>query len=206
MMPEKIEISLSQFLDFSLSQQGSSRVSCVRRIKNQPGYHPAMDFWKQLRDTIRELHIKGHPIDSLPKLMPVINERKKNLYSEAIKNYVKLIRKHQIDWFEPGKSHWSTNGLLVRTSPELGLIIDNQPRLVKLYFKGHGEKATKRNISETLTMMSTSEFQHSHTEAIVSVISIAQSRMFQSDRAPTFDNLLALKSDAEQFTFIWNQL
>lgn len=205
-MDNRIEITLTQFVDFSLRQQGTSRVNCVRKIKHQPPYHPAKDFWKQLRDTIHDMHVHGYAVEKLPQLMPPFNERKKALYIEAINQYVKLMRKHKTEWFDSGKSYWSTESLLVRTSPELGLIIDGHPRLVKLYFKGHGEKATKRSISQTLTMMSTSEYQSPRTDVLPAVISTAQSRIFLSDTDPTSDDQLALKSDAQQFSFIWHQV
>ena len=34
-----------------------------------------------------------------------------------------------------GKSHWLSDNLIVRSSPELGLLINDEPHLIKLFSK-----------------------------------------------------------------------
>ncbi|MCF8567725.1 hypothetical protein LLE49_23680 [Alicyclobacillus tolerans] len=204
-MPD-IQITLTQFIDFSVRQQGVSRVNYVRRIKQQPEYHPAWDFWKQLRDALREMHSRKLSTSVLDDLISSVHPKKRELYTQAVAGYKNFLKKKEVAWFDPGKSHWSTEDLLVRTSPELGLLINGQPHLLKLYFKGHGETATKRNIAVTLAMLSESQFERPFHSGIPSVMSTAQSKLFTLESALSDSDRIALAADAQQFVFLWNQL
>ena len=48
-----IRISLTQFLTFSLTENGASRAKYVRKVKYDP-YMPGGDYWKKLRETIKD--------------------------------------------------------------------------------------------------------------------------------------------------------
>ena len=202
----KISIGLTQYIDFSLKQQAVSRANYVQRLKQQPEYNPAHDFWKQLRDALHDMHSKKQPITVLDALVKSVSPRKQSLYSEAVTSYKRFLKNKQITWFEPGKAVWQTDDLLVRTSPELGLVIDGVPHLVKLYFKGHGEKATKRSIAVTLSMMSESRYDRDVSSAVPSVLSTAQCKLFPSKSPPTNIERIALGADAQQLVHLWNLL
>ena len=49
---ERIEIGLTQFIDFTL-KQGVSRVNFVKQVKDQLDYQPSFDYWKRLREEIK---------------------------------------------------------------------------------------------------------------------------------------------------------
>lgn len=131
-----INIGLTQFLDFTLTRSSAARTNFVRTVKYTE-YHPARDYWKQLRDEIIRIHSNDLPLETLNELPETVDRRKRKNYKESIKLYLKHFQNKEYEWFEPGKSFWSFNDeLTVRSSPELGLIIDGKPQLVKLYFKG----------------------------------------------------------------------
>lgn len=54
-----IKISLTQFLDYSAKVSTSAKINKVKEIKRSPGYHPAFDYWKPLRDAIKKIHEQG---------------------------------------------------------------------------------------------------------------------------------------------------
>jgi hypothetical protein len=53
-----MEITLTDFTDFSL-ETCAAKVALVRGIKSRPGYDPAADFYKNVREVIVEVH--GRP-------------------------------------------------------------------------------------------------------------------------------------------------
>ncbi|KRI88964.1 hypothetical protein APC20_03575, partial [Acinetobacter baumannii] len=142
------------FLDFTLKGSGAAKTNFVRRIKYQPDYHPAFDHWRQLRNEIKKIHENDLDIATLDNLLNIVDQKKKKSYQEAIKQYKKFVKGKQIEWFDSGKSHWMFDNLLVRSTPEIGLIIDGKPHLIKLYFKGRSERIDTHNIKSTLTLMS----------------------------------------------------
>lgn len=198
-------VGLTQFIDFTI-KSSSARINMVRKIKYQDDYHPSFDYWKQLRDVIIAFHEQNLGFDCFEKLVQNVDTRKKANYIVAIKQYQKFLKGKAISWFNPGKATWISNELVVRSSPELGLIIDEEPHLIKLYFKGKSEKVDRRNISTTLTLLNTSVYEEGHDPRISrSVLNLHKNRLF-TDNAVNPDKLLALQSEAAQFMYIWNNI
>lgn len=202
----KQSIGLTQFIDFTI-KGSSAKTTMVRKIKYQQEYNPAFDYWKALRDGIRKFHEQNHDIIFFDGLINELDPKKRENYISSIKQYLKFIKGKDIEWFDPGKAIWTSNELVVRSSPELGLIINGQPHLIKLYFKGKTERIDKRNISTTITLMNTSTFEKKvHvTEAHRSVLNIHKNRL-HSDTTVDTDRLLALQSEAAQFMYIWENI
>ena len=201
-----IQISLTQFLDFTLKRSGRSRTNYVRSIKYSD-YNPATDYWKQLRDEIKEVHSSGHPLNDLDQLIDQVNERKRHNYSEAIKLYKKFFRNKDIQWFDPGNSHRSFNGeLVVNSNPELGLFIDGTPHLIKLYFKGGKARIDKHSVTSTLSLMNTATFNKElPDETIASVLNIKRTKI-HSDNFVDDDLLISLEGDAQQLIYLWKNV
>lgn len=208
-MQEPIKISLTQFIDFTLTQ-GIARVKCVKDIKYQEPYHPAKDFWGILREAIKYAHQNNLGLDYLDTVMSKINdERRLNNYPIAIKQYKKFCRNKDIEWFDNGNSFWSMNSLFIRSTPELGLIINGKPHLVKLYFKGRNNKLGKRNSRNTLALMKMSTYEKKHQEDIVcSILDIATCRLISSTPTEEINKELhlSLATDAVNFLYLWDQL
>jgi hypothetical protein len=202
---KKISVGLSQFTEFTLKGT-SAKTNMVRKIKYQEKYHPAFDYWKPLRDEIIKFHSQNLEIECFENLVKKVDQKKKTNFVVAIKQYQKFIKNKDIIWFDPGKATWLGDELTVRSSPELGLIIDGEPHLVKLYFKGKSDKIEKRNINTTLTLMNTSIREKAYNfTANNSVFNLNKSRLFTENKFND-DMLIALESEASQFMFIWNKV
>lgn len=203
---ENISISLTQFIDFTL-KNGESKVKKVRDIKEQAGYHPAFDYWRELREAIKQLHENEYRPDFLDGVVEKVHPRKKLHYAESVKQYKKFCRKKSIEWFDPGKSFWTSNDLIVRSSPELGLIIDGKPHLIKLYFKELSEKMDKRSAATTLTLMAASTREIEHDNASNCVLNIKKCALYPVTRSDVnTDRLLSLDGEAAHFVHIWNNV
>lgn len=201
----KTSIGLTQFIGFTVNGS-AAKINTVRRIKYQPDYNPAFDYWKPLRDQISKFHSENLDLSCFETLISNVHDKKKQNYITAIKQYKKFLKGKEIIWFDPGKSHWISNDLVVRSSPELGLIIDGTAHLVKLYFKGKSEKVDKRNISTSLTLLNQSIYDKNHNMDLNhSVLNINKNKLLTNNQVNP-DNLIALDSEASQFIYIWNQV
>ena len=201
----KVQIGLTQFIEFS-TKGSSAKLNAVRKIKYQDDYHPAKDYWKQLRDGIIKFHEENLDLEFFDYLLEGIDEKKKKNYKHSISQYLSFIKKRNIEWFSPGKSAWFTDDFSVRSSPELGLIIDGEPHLVKLYFKGKSEKIDIRNIKSTLTLLSSSTYDKSHQPSVNKSVLNLQNKKLYINSELNEELLLALKSEAGQFMFLWNNI
>ncbi len=132
----EIKVGLTQFLDFTL-KGSTAKTNFIKNLKSQPEYQPAFDYWKQLRETVIKFHQNKLPFECFETLVQTVDQKKKQNYIDVIKQYKKFIKNKDISWFDPGKSHWKSDDLIVRSSPELGLFINNEPHLIKLFFKGN---------------------------------------------------------------------
>lgn len=148
-----LEISLTEFVDFVI-KSGTPKLTQVRSIKRQheAGYEPSHDYYRKLRDGIVEFHQQGRDKKYLDRLSAgIVDKNKSNTYPQLVNAYKKFLGRKQVDWFEPAKASWSHGALRVRVNPELGLSLNGDDHLVKLYFKDL--KLTKDRIAIISHMM-----------------------------------------------------
>ncbi|MED0675818.1 hypothetical protein ABEV55_15790 [Aneurinibacillus thermoaerophilus] len=202
----EISVGLTQFLDFTLKGSGAAKTNFVRKVKYQPDYHPAFDHWRQLRNEIKRIHENNLDIATLDDLLKTVDQKKRKGYQEAIKQYKKFVKGKQIEWFDVGKSHWAFENLLVRSTPEIGLVINGKPHLIKLYFKGKSERIDTHNIKSTLTLMSQShssiDFPEDYSHA---VLNVQRNRLYSTTEVNQ-DLLVSLESEAAQFLYLWDRV
>jgi len=191
----EIKVGLTQFLDFTL-KSSAAKTNFVKNLKSQPEYHPVFDYWKQLREL---------PFDCFETLVQTVDQKKKQNYIDVIKQYKKFIKNKDVSWFDPGKSHWLSDNLIVRSSPELGLLINDEPHLIKLFFKGKKERIDKYNINSTLTLLNESTFSNEYNDVNYTVLNIQKNRMYTNNSINN-DYLIALESEAHQLSYLWNKV
>lgn len=202
----EISVGLTQFLDFTLKGSGASKTNFVRKVKYQSDYHPAFDYWKQLRDEIKRIHEKGLALSTLDSLIEKVEKKKQKNYQEAIKQYKKFLKGKDVEWFETGKSHWAFDNLVVRSTPEIGLKIDGEPHLIKLYFKGKNERIDRHNIQSTLTLMSHSNSSVDFPKTCCHTVLNVQRNRLHSLSEVNEDLLVSLEGDAYQFIYLWSRV
>lgn len=200
----EIKVGLTQFLDFTL-KSSAAKTNFVKNLKSQPEYHPVFDYWKQLRETVIKFHKNKLPFECFEILLQTVDQKKKQNYIDVIKQYKKFIKNKDVSWFDPGKSHWLSNNLIVRSSPELGLLINDEPHLIKLFFKGKKERIDKYNINSTLTLLNESTFSNEHNNVNYTVLNIQKNRMYTNNSINN-DHVIALESEAHQLYYLWNKM
>jgi hypothetical protein len=128
-------VSLTDFVDV-VSRVGMQKITKISEIKHREPYTPQTDYWKQLREHIIENHSGGGNKANLLSANQITQNQDKQLnYSAAIKGYRKFWGRKVLLWFQPPTLVWNCNGLDVSLNPELGLNINGNYHVIKLYFK-----------------------------------------------------------------------
>lgn len=205
-MPADIRpISLTEFVDFAVAE-GPARLTKVRQIRARDPYHPAMDFYKRLRQTIVAFHQEDRDKRFLDEaLAEVTDQKKRTVYPDRIRAYKRLLGRKRLDWFDPPRARWRHSGLSVRVNPELGLVIDGHRRVVKLYFKREPALSKRRTDAILYLLDRSLRRQGSGQDFVVGVLDVAKANLI----TPTVgvrDLDLLLESEATALAEIWRGL
>ena len=199
----EIEISLTQFVDFIL-KTGTPRLTEVRRIKSQhkSGYHPSRDFYRKLRDGIVEYHEYNRERTFFNNLSRGITDRNKlSIYPELINAYKKFLGRKDVAWFDQAKDFWNYKELRVSINPELGLTLNDNKYLIKLYFKEE-PKLTKQRIRIISNLMDTLDRPDDVQLAILEL----RRGKFHELGYPDDDMLPLLHGDADAFITMYRDI
>lgn len=168
-------LSLTDFVDV-VSASGSTKANKVTRIKTRPEYRPAFDFYKPLRDRIIEAHSRGFPRTYIGQLMPSIKDKKKIAnYPNAIQGYTKWWGRKKMEWFDPPRLLFTKHDIDVSVNPELGLVINGDSYLIKLYFKA--DPLTKNRIDVIHYLMNKRLQSKCPTDTQMAILDVRKSRL-----------------------------
>jgi hypothetical protein len=169
------KLSLTDFVDI-ISKSGTPKATNVAKVKHRPKYEPATDFYKLLRDRVVETHKNKLSHKHLVELVSSLNDLKKiKNYPDIINGYSTWWGKKDIKWFDPPSELFVQHGIAVSINPELGLNVNGQSYLVKLYFKS--EPLTKNRIDIATHLMEVCLRKHCHAGEIMAVLDIRNSKL-----------------------------
>ena len=169
-------LSLTDFVDIAASS-GTPKATKIRNIKNRPPYNPGFDFYRPLRDHIEKTHNTAKGKANLNRLLPSLTDKKKlSAYPTLIEGYRKWWGNKKLVWFNPPVGVYSAHGIDVSVNPELGLRIEGQPHLIKLYFKA--EPLTKNRIDVILFLLESQLSGQSPSETTMGVLEIRRSKLY----------------------------
>jgi hypothetical protein len=130
-----MNLTLSDVVDV-FSKSGRPKATKVRQIKHREEYQPATDYYRTLRNALVAIHSSGKDRTALDSILSAVTDPKKiSNYHELIEAYRKFWGRKNIGWFNPPRGIYSYSGVDVIVNPELGLIIDGQAVVIKLYVK-----------------------------------------------------------------------
>lgn len=201
-----IKVSMTSFIDFTL-RPDSQKPAKVREIKYRE-YSPAIDYWKPLRELIVTLHKEDKDPKILEPSSITSDPRKLLNYSKAVTGYKKFLKKHDLKWFEPSSSIWSHDSLSIAINPELGLLVDGKPHLVKLYFKEHTTPAeiqlnkSRAGVAAYLMWESLSEIS---PNTKLSFLNVAKG-LLVTPAVESLDFKIALQGSVNAFLYYWNSV
>ncbi|MCB9794296.1 MAG: hypothetical protein H6741_16400 [Alphaproteobacteria bacterium] len=196
------EISLTDFVDF-VTRTGTPRLTKVRQIRRRGEYQPIHDFWRDLRHAMVEQNRVGDAPDTLDSLLEDVRPGQVELYRQALAGYRRFVGRKQLEWIEPPRITWYQSGLGVRVNPELGLVIDGVPTLVKVSFKD--KKLKKRSIESILLLMEDALRAHCEPHVRMAVLDLHRGKLFFSE-TPRWSQRPFLVSEAAAFSAMWTEL
>ncbi|MFN8348335.1 MAG: hypothetical protein U0X91_25260 [Spirosomataceae bacterium] len=197
-----VQISQADLLDFAMST-GVAQQNKVRLVKYRPEYDPKNDYWKRLRDRIAKMHREDRPNTVLDDLCAMVPDSKKANYKNAVTVYKRFLRGKTIDWFKPIRRIWRHGQLEVNINPELGLVINGTPHVIKLYFKE--EKLSKDKAAGIIQLMETTLKSYHPEETVYSILDVPNNKLITlSPKAP--DLMPLVRAHALAFVQMYNEL
>jgi hypothetical protein len=140
------KITLTDFVDI-VSKSGTPKATKVAQVKNRAAYDPRQDFYRAARERIVETHQKGQDKAFLRRVLVGLTDPKKiTSYPEIIKGYTRWWGRKSLSWFTPPSDLFAVHGVDVSVNPELGLEINGDRHIIKLYFKDDALTKTKSDI------------------------------------------------------------
>lgn len=196
------QISLTDLVDI-VSKSGLSRAKKILQVKERPEYTPACDYYKDLRTKIIEVHKTSASKTYLQNYLGEgINPKKTENYKTAIVGYLKWWGHKDLNWFEPDRKVYSKKGVDVIVNPELGLIIDGQSHLIKLYFKN--EPLSKLRIELIIALMRISLQKSNEKHITMSILDVRKSKFF-SQTSNTINIQKILDAELGYIAEIWSE-
>lgn len=171
------QLSLTDFVDI-VSASGTPKATKVRHVKRRPAYDPSADFYKRIREDIIESHKGTHDKAHLAATLTGLTDRKKiTAYPPIVAGYGKWWGRKALTWFKPPSELYSRHGVDVAVNPELGLVIDGMPNLIKLYFKADPLAKNKVDIITHLMAIAVSGKCPSPSTTVMSVLDVRRGKL-----------------------------
>jgi len=194
------EVTLTRFVDF-VSKAGTPKMTVVKDWKYRDDYSPATDYYKRIRDAIVEMHKRGRSTASLVSFAESLDDpKKRDSYIEIAKGYRRWVGKKTVTWFAPPSGLWSHAGLDVAVNPEIGLVINGTPHLLKLYFKADG--LTKNRIDLVTHLMSVALADKCPDGCVMCVVDARSAKCIQPT-VPIAGLDVLIKGEAAYWMTVW---
>ena len=197
-----VRIGQSDLLDFAL-KTGLAQQSKVSEVKYRPDYDARTDYWKRLRDRIARMHQKDEPLTVLDELCSLVPDKKKQNYRQAVTVYKRFLRGKRIEWFAPDKGLWGYGDLVVGINPELGLVIDGTPHVIKLYFRE--EKLSKDRALGVVQLMEATLGKKHPPGTVFSILDVPRTKLV-TNIGRKRDLMPLIRAYALAFVQMYNEL
>lgn len=194
------QISLTDFVDV-VSKVGRPKATKVRQVRERPEYEPAFDFYKALREHLVDNHRSNGGKAAVSDAIKFLTDPKKiKSYPEVLNAYKKWWGRKNLDWFNPPRDVYAANGFDIILNPELGLAINGERHIIKMYLKSDALTTFKTELIIDLL-----EHQLRSKAAPTdnfSVLDVRRSKLFSSGpHAPT--SLPIVNAEIAYIASIW---
>lgn len=173
-----MSVSLTKFVDF-VNAKGLERRVVVEKTLNPDKYETYKDFYKNLRDAIVAMHKENAPIDSLPGRIRDANDIKKKHFNEIVCGYQKWAKSKRIVFWEDNSCIFDLDGVNLSINPELILLINREPTVVKLYFKQENLEKDAANMIATLLLMAFQDYDKKYQDYRFGILDIRRGRLYR---------------------------
>lgn len=197
-----MKVSLTTFIDFT-SANGHSKLTVIRRAKENMDrqYLPSQDYYSYLRDEVVDLLKRGRPKGELDQVFRLAPTARHDNYRDRVDGLKRWMGTKSFQWLDPIYGVWSESGLDVRVNPELHVLINGTPHVVKLYWKS--DPLSKRRADPTLHLLD--KVCASGASATPAILDVQNSKLFvKTVVKPKMD--LYLRTEAQAFMTLWDSL
>ncbi|MDR3588180.1 MAG: hypothetical protein P4N41_00795 [Negativicutes bacterium] len=206
-MADKIRISFDWFIDFTLKPD-SLKPGLIRSF--QSGAFPFRpEYWKPVRDVITEVACGGKPVKLLYSVIDKAPKECRINYSRAVSGFDRFFAGAcDAACFVPPKAFWLRDELIVSVNPEIGLVINGVPHIIKLYFKEYTDtrevRMNKDRAMISAQMMADAFDRVSSNRYRMSLLNVATGQLLTPGTGS--DIKVALDCCAATFTTMWKAL
>lgn len=195
-------VSLTYFIDFAM-KSGMPKLGVVRDFKEREEYEPVADFYKLVREALAEAHKDPQPKKYLDRFFASVkDENRRKVYPGIIKAYKRFLGRKSVSFFAPPQASWKIGELELHINPELGLLIDDVPHIIKLYFKEG--KLINNRIASAVHVMNLA-LRASAPESVIGILDVRHSK-FHGPRAMNSNVNALLEGEAAAFCAMFNAL
>lgn len=201
---KNMEVSLSEFVDFIL-KSGIPRMTHVKNLQGRGQYSPATDYYKGLREAIVEFHSGGSADGSILEqaLARHVANHKGSKYPVRLEAYRRFLGKKSAEWFVPPRAEWRFEDLVVRLNPELGLRLNGNATVIKVYWKE--QKLTMRQVELILFMMRKELGPLAPEGTTMAILDLPSAKLLTEGKS-NLDLSPLLRSEARAFIELWKSL
>lgn len=196
------QISLTDFVDI-VSKSGRQKATKVRQVKERPEYEPAFDFYKPLRDHLSDVHRRGGKKADVSNVLKALTDAKKiKNYPALVDGYKKWWGRKELSWFNPPRDTYSSAGVEISVNPELGLEINGQRHVIKLFFKDEALTTFKTEIIiDLMEFLLRSKVQPND---IFAVLDVRESKLYSNGPHPSA-SMPIVNAEIAYIASIWAQ-
>ena len=208
-------ISLSYFVDFVL-KAGTPKLTGVRELKENRD-EAYSDFYKPIREAILDMHRRsgaasasasegGGAADpqALDRFVASLrDERRRRIYPPIVEGYRRFLGQGRMSWFEPPIGAYPVGDVRININPELGLVIDGTPHLIKMYFRG--EPLSAKRVAVTLNLVTAALARGAAPGTVFAMLDVRKARL-HTLKALNPRLALLLRGEAASFSTIYQAL
>ncbi|MCC6551546.1 MAG: hypothetical protein IT372_00815 [Polyangiaceae bacterium] len=196
------KISLTYFVDFVL-KAGTPKLAGVREFKERKD-ELYTDFYRQVREAIVDMHRTGKPEKVLDDFVAAQrDERRRRIYPSIVNGYRKLLSSAKVSWFDPPAGTYRIGEIEVNVNPELGLVIDGKPHVLKMYFRG--EPLSAKRTAVILNLLTNGLEGAAAPGTVFGVLDVRNARI-HAFKAPSPRLSILLRGEAASFATIYSAL
>ncbi|MEM9134907.1 MAG: hypothetical protein AAGE88_21365 [Actinomycetota bacterium] len=198
-------LSMSRFAAF-LQAAASDKAAEAAMIRREQGlYTAALDYWALLRSQI-VVHHQYPPndgrgaLDAAVELAPIDRQWQ---YARAVAEYRRFLTGRRVALIgQPRPALWLDRGVQVQVNPELQLVVDGDPMVVKLYLRSPSAQALSPGTADALAHLL--DLTHGHLGLPV-VFDVFRGRVFGPPRLAG-PATVRLRDEARALAQLWSEL
>ncbi|HSN98769.1 MAG TPA: hypothetical protein VLS89_10810 [Candidatus Nanopelagicales bacterium] len=196
------KISMTYFVDFVL-KAGTPKLTGVREFKERKD-ELFTDFYRQVRESIVDMHRGGKSDRVLDDFLAAqTDERRRRIYPGLVAGYRKFLASGKTTWFDPPLGTHRLGEVEVNVNPELGLVIDGKPHVIKMYFRG--EPLSAKRLTVILNLLTNGLADVAAPGTVFAVLDVRKAKLHTFKAGNPRLNVL-LRGEAASFATIYSSL